>query len=57
MDISIRYGLPIGNGILTVNNEDQAKARLGGSAGHKGEDAARAVLAMVALKRGLAERR
>jgi 6,7-dimethyl-8-ribityllumazine synthase len=57
MDISITYALPVGNGILTVDNEDQAKARLGGRFGHKGEDAARAVLAMVRLKRDLVERR
>jgi 6,7-dimethyl-8-ribityllumazine synthase len=56
MDVSIAYGLPIGNGILTVDSEEQAKERLGGFVGHKGQDAARAVLAMLRLKRELAER-
>ena len=27
MDVSIARKIPIGNGILTVNNEDQAKVR------------------------------
>jgi 6,7-dimethyl-8-ribityllumazine synthase len=57
MHISIAYGLPVGNGILTVDTEAQAKVRLGGPLGHKGEDAARTALAMVRLKRDLAERR
>ncbi len=54
MTISIAYGLAVGNGILTVDNIDQAKRRLGGPEGHKGEDAARAALAMARLKRDLA---
>jgi 6,7-dimethyl-8-ribityllumazine synthase len=53
MDLSIGRGLPIGNGILTVDNEGQARARLGGLHGHKGEGAAKAALAMIALKRSL----
>src|SRR5579872_2728837 len=54
MDLSIDRQLPIGNGILTVDNEPQAQARLGGGKGHKGADAARAALAMVKLKAQLA---
>ena len=53
MDLSIQRELPIGNGILTVDNEHQAKARLGGDHGHKGVDAARAALVMARLKRSL----
>lgn len=56
MDLSIQRQLPVGNGILTVDNEAQAKDRLGGRHGHKGESAARAALAMVRLKRELAKR-
>ncbi|WP_137044909.1 6,7-dimethyl-8-ribityllumazine synthase [Pseudolabrys sp. FHR47] len=52
-DLSIARALPIGNGILTVDNEGQARARLGGLHGHKGEGAAKAALAMIALKRSL----
>jgi 6,7-dimethyl-8-ribityllumazine synthase len=53
MDLALRQ-IPVGNGILTVDNELQAQARLGGGKGHKGAEAARAALAMVKLKRQLA---
>jgi 6,7-dimethyl-8-ribityllumazine synthase len=56
MDLAIQRQLPIGNGILTVDTEPQAQARLGGAKGHKGADAARAALAMVKRKHELAER-
>ena len=56
MDLAGARKLPLGNGILTVDTEAQAVARLGGADGHKGEDAARAALAMVAIKRELAEK-
>jgi 6,7-dimethyl-8-ribityllumazine synthase len=56
MDLSLQRQLPLGNGILTVDNEAQAKDRLGGALGHKGEEAARAALALVRLKRDLAQR-
>jgi 6,7-dimethyl-8-ribityllumazine synthase len=52
-DLAIQRALPVGNGILTVDNEGQARARLGGLHGHKGEGAAKAALAMIALKRSL----
>jgi 6,7-dimethyl-8-ribityllumazine synthase len=44
--------LPIGNGILTVDTEAQALARSNSENGGKGGEAARAALALVALKRG-----
>jgi 6,7-dimethyl-8-ribityllumazine synthase len=53
MDLSIDLQLPLGNGILTVDDELQAKARLGGDHGHKGADAARTALVMVRLARSL----
>jgi 6,7-dimethyl-8-ribityllumazine synthase len=37
-------------GILTVNNHQQALDRIGGKAGHKGEEAAITALKMLALK-------
>ncbi len=43
-------GLPIGNGILTVEDEAQAWARARRSEKDKGGDAARAALAMIALR-------
>ena len=44
---------PLGNGILTVNTEDQAWARARASELNKGGDAARAALAMLRIKRRL----
>ncbi|HEU0067256.1 MAG TPA: 6,7-dimethyl-8-ribityllumazine synthase [Sphingomonas sp.] len=43
-------GLPIGNGILTVEDEAQALARAKRSEKDKGGDAAKAALAMLALR-------
>jgi len=54
-DLAINRQVALGNGILTVDNEAQAYARLGGDHGHKGTQAARAALTMVALKQTLAE--
>ena len=50
MDLSLADGLAIGNGILTVENEDQAWARADAARKDKGGDAARAALTMAALK-------
>ncbi len=43
-------GLAIGNGVLTVENDEQAWARAKRQDKDKGGDAARAALAMIALK-------
>jgi 6,7-dimethyl-8-ribityllumazine synthase len=43
-------GIPIGNGILTVENEAQALTRARRSEKDKGGEAAKAALAMLALK-------
>lgn len=51
MDLSVGRGLPVGNGILTVENEAQAFARARRTEGDKGGDAARAALSLLALKR------
>ena len=50
MDLAIGKRLAIGNGILTVEDEDQAWARAKASEGDKGGGAARAALEMIALK-------
>lgn len=47
MDLTLE-GLAIGNGVLTVENRDQAMVRARDK--DKGGDAARAVLAMIALR-------
>jgi 6,7-dimethyl-8-ribityllumazine synthase len=51
--VSLDTGVPCSFGVLTVDNVDQALARLGGKR-HQGEDAAHAVLGMAALRRTLA---
>ncbi|MBI4275301.1 MAG: 6,7-dimethyl-8-ribityllumazine synthase [Rhizobiales bacterium] len=56
MDISIARRIPIGNGIVTVDTESQAFARARMEEGDKGGAAARAVLALVRLKRALRKR-
>jgi 6,7-dimethyl-8-ribityllumazine synthase len=56
MELSVARGLPIGNGIITVENEAQAFARARVDEQDKGGDAARAALALVALKRRLGKR-
>jgi 6,7-dimethyl-8-ribityllumazine synthase len=43
-EVSIRHGLPIGFGVLTVDSMQQAADRAGGSAGNKGYEAAAAAL-------------
>lgn len=56
MELSLARRLPIGNGIITVENEAQAFARARMEEQDKGGDAARAALALVALKRRLGKR-
>ena len=53
MDVAIRIGLPIGNGILTADRDEQAGARARPGGRDKGGDAARAALALLRLKRRL----
>ena len=53
MDLTVGKRLCIGNGVLTTEDEDQAWARARVSEGDKGGGAARAALAMVALKQQL----
>ena len=51
MDLMVRDGLCIGNGILTVEDEAQALHRARPGELDKGGDAARACMALIALKR------
>lgn len=53
MDLTISKRLAVGNGILTVEDEDQAWARARVSQGDKGGFAARAAMEMIALRRRL----
>lgn len=51
--VSLDTGVPCAFGVLTVENMDQALARAGDGKRHQGEDAARAVLQMAALRKSL----
>jgi 6,7-dimethyl-8-ribityllumazine synthase len=46
---SVEFDVPIGFGVLTCDNDEQAEARAGGAHGNKGWDAALAALEMVDL--------
>jgi 6,7-dimethyl-8-ribityllumazine synthase len=46
-------GVPVIFGVLTVDNREQARDRLGGKEGHKGEEAALTAIEMVSLLRSL----
>ena len=46
-------GVPVIFGVLTVDDRDQARDRLGGREGHKGEEAAATAIEMVSLLRRL----
>ncbi|HRD45491.1 MAG TPA: 6,7-dimethyl-8-ribityllumazine synthase [Caulobacter sp.] len=54
MDLAVRKGLAIGNGILTVEDEAQAWARARASEGDKGGGAARACLSVISIRQSLA---
>ncbi len=51
-DVALDFGVPVGNGILTTEDEAQAEARL-----DKGAEAVRVALEMVKLKESLDEER
>ncbi len=47
--LMLEYGKPIGFGVLTTENEEQAQERTTGSHGNKGSEAAEVVLEMLNL--------
>ena len=53
MNLNITLSVPIIYGVLTVNNQLQADERLGGTHGHKGEEAAAAAIRMIALSQSI----
>lgn len=54
MDLSVARRLPVGNGILTVDNEAQALERAKSDQRNKGGEAAKAALALIRIKRDFA---
>ncbi|HKV95964.1 MAG TPA: 6,7-dimethyl-8-ribityllumazine synthase [Gammaproteobacteria bacterium] len=55
MQAMLDTGVPVGFGVLTCDNLEQAQARAGGAAGNKGADAARAAMEMAGLLQRLAD--
>lgn len=53
MDVSLNHDFPIGNGIITVENEQQAIARSSDNNKNKGAEAADAAVALLKLKEQL----
>ena len=53
LQLNLSLDVPVIFGVLTVNDEQQAKERIGGKHGHKGEEAAIAAIKMIALNRKL----
>ncbi len=55
MDIAVAFAVPIGNGILTVENDDQAWARARVGEANKGAAAANAALRMLDVQKQFAK--
>ena len=55
MDVAINAGIPVGNGILTVENKAQALERAQGGRAGKGGDAARACLSLILIEQKFTE--
>lgn len=49
MQVSLEYNLPIAMGVLTTYTVEQARERIGGVHGHKGVEAAQALIEMIKL--------
>jgi 6,7-dimethyl-8-ribityllumazine synthase len=50
LQLNLLLPVPTIFGVLTVDNEEQARARIGGAHGHKGMEAALVALKMISLK-------
>jgi len=55
MTLAMDHRFPVGNGILTVENEEQALVRADPQRGDKGGDAARAAIALYGLQRRMGQ--
>ncbi|HWB45355.1 MAG TPA: 6,7-dimethyl-8-ribityllumazine synthase [Hyphomicrobiaceae bacterium] len=53
MDVAVRHAIPLGNAILTVENEAQALERARGGRKGKGADAVRACLGLIESARAM----
>jgi 6,7-dimethyl-8-ribityllumazine synthase len=57
MRVALEHGVPVGNGVLAVEQHADAQARAGGAHGNKGEEVALAVLEMADLVRRMEQQR
>jgi 6,7-dimethyl-8-ribityllumazine synthase len=53
LQLNLSLPMPTVFGVLTVENEEQARERIGGKHGHKGTEAAITALKMISLQRSL----
>jgi 6,7-dimethyl-8-ribityllumazine synthase len=51
MELNLKFNIPFIFGVLTTENQEQAKDRAGGIHGNKGEEAAIVAIKMVALRK------
>lgn len=54
--LALEYGKPVGFGILTTENDEQAMDRAGGKHGNKGAEAAQVTVEMIRLSQAIAGR-
>ncbi|MBU0764646.1 MAG: 6,7-dimethyl-8-ribityllumazine synthase [Bacteroidetes bacterium] len=54
-ELNLKYNKPFIFGVLTTDNQEQAKERAGGKHGNKGDEAAVTAIKMVALRRKMAQ--
>jgi 6,7-dimethyl-8-ribityllumazine synthase len=52
-NLNLQLPVPVIFGVLTVDNSDQARERIGGLHGHKGEEAADAAIKMISFSRSI----
>ena len=55
--LNVNLRVPVIFGVLTVDNEEQARERAGGKHGHKGEEAAITALKMISLQHSFKNKR
>jgi 6,7-dimethyl-8-ribityllumazine synthase len=51
--LNLQLPVPVIFGVLTVDNPDQARERIGGLHGHKGEEAAETAIKMISFSRSI----
>ncbi len=55
-NVSLEFNIPVANGVLTVENGEQAYARAGGNKGNKGAEAAAAAIETLNVLKAIQEK-